>query len=96
MRYKIISIKHAGRHGIRGTDVDDPKYDGLINSIIEMPNLDDSSIKYKSLHFDMIKTDSAYDWFHTSVVLALYLNKNMNYVVETVNTLYEFEKLNEQ
>lgn len=53
-------------------------------------------MRYKSLHFVMIKTDSAYDWFYTSVVLALYLNKNMNYVVETVNILYEFEKLNER
>ena len=96
MKYKIVSIKHSGRKGIRGTDVNEPKYEGMINSIVEIsPSLENEKIRYTPLHMNFIETESAYDQFHTSAILAISINKNWNYVVETINTLYELEEIKE-
>ena len=96
MKYKIVSIKHSGRKGIRGTDVNEPKYDGMINSIVEInSSLKNEKIRYTPLHMNFIETESIYDNFHTSAILAISINKDWNYVVETINTLYELEEIKE-
>ena len=44
---------------------------------------------------NFIETESIYDNFHTSAILAISINKDWNYVVETINTLYELEEIKE-
>ena len=98
-KYEIISITHSGRKGLRGTPVDEIRYDGLVGSIVVCKDLEGEaeSIKNKPFHFDFASRNEPYEYrfWDTTLVLGLYINKNWNYVLETVNTLYELKPLDD-
>ena len=94
MLYKLSSITHSGRKGARDTPVDNYKYDGLVGSTVEF---DVKKIKqYQSLYFDIIQSDSHYEWWETSAVLEVWIGKDTGHVrVETANSIYSFDRVEE-
>ena len=93
MRYKVLEILHSGRKGIRQTPVDDPKYDGVVDSIIDMPLLE-SLNPFEELAWDFVETTSEYEWWHTSSILGIKKYDDI-YEIETVNTIYLLQRLGE-
>jgi hypothetical protein len=92
-KYKILNIEHSGRKGIRYEPVKDPKYDGLIGSIIETENIENVKL-FNEIKWDFVENKPAwYDLWHTSPVIEIYLDFENHYVIETVNTIYILEKV---
>lgn len=94
-KYKILRISHSGRKDIRYKDVDDPKYDGLIGSIIKMKDIESTEL-FERLKWDFVETSSWYDWWEASEIISVFVNFKNQYVVETVNTIYVLEKLKDE
>lgn len=88
-KYKIIDIAHSGRKGERNTPVDDPKYDGLKDSVIESRDLEDM-YQFETCHWNIVTTESSYKWWETTPMVALSKVGDM-YKLETVNTIYVLE-----
>lgn len=93
-KYKIIDVLHSGRKGIRGTPVEEHKYDQLVGSVIRMYDLEGESIKqFEPLRFNFVD-HPLYEIWNTSELLQLAKDKKSGeYIIETVNTIYRLEKL---
>lgn len=96
MKYKIIDILHSGRKGVRNTPVDEPKYNGLVGSIVTIKGeeLIENCKQFEPLRLNIISGDSEYDEFKTSVVIGLALDWQAHYRVETINSIYVLEMIN--
>ena len=91
-QYRIKSITHSGRKGIRGTPVTDEKYRGMIDCLIL---LDTSKLRqYDGVHWEFID-HKEYDWWNTSATLAASINED-KLTIETANTIYEFEEVDNE
>lgn len=88
----IKSIKHSGRKGIRGTDVDNPKYDGLVGSKCEIDI--DAIEQFKPYSFRVFSP--TYDWWRISEVLTIVLSSTKEETtlrIETINAIYIFKEV---
>lgn len=94
-RYKIIKIEHSGRMGIRGEPVRSEKYEGLVDSVFYLQGIDvlEQCEQFSMLHMKLIETNSYYDDWRTSEVLQIIRHFDDLYEVETVNTIYYFQRL---
>ena len=95
MRYKIIDITHSGRKGVRGTRVDEYKYDPLFGAIIKT----DDICKTEQFHGMkwFLLNNTIYDYWNTSAVLGISRTKDgKRYIIETVNTIYELEVIDNE
>lgn len=96
-KYKIYRITNNGRKGPRNKDVDDIKYDGMVNSIIESYDIEYLQ-PFQCYRFNFIKTDTPYKAWYTSEVIGLKKNWNEEkniYILETINSLYYLEEIEE-
>lgn len=87
--YTLISITHNGRKGVRGTSVDNPKYDGMVGQKVIFDL--DAINQFQPMTLKFIEPSAPYSWWYTSEVLALAddtLKKNI--ILETANTIYTF------
>ena len=96
MKYKIVEIMHSGREGLRYTWVTDPKYDGVVGSIVTIKGSIEDIKQYSFVKMDFVKTDSLYDYWTTSEVLEIVKDTNERYSIETANAIYVLEQVNEQ
>lgn len=96
MKYKIVEIMHSGRKGLRYTWVTDPKYDGVVGSIVTIKGSIEDIKQYSFVKMDFVKTDSLYDYWTTSEVLEIVKDTNERYSIETANAIYVLEQVNEQ
>lgn len=91
-QYKIMSIQHSGRKGIRFSDVDHPKYDGLLGctAIIDLDDIK----QFQPYLIDIIDSPQ-YEWWNISPVVQVgfTLDEDPLLVIETVNTIYTFKKV---
>lgn len=95
-KYKILNVAHSGRKDVRLSPVKDPRYDGLIGSIIEMDNIENSKL-FDRLKWDFVENKPIwYDFWTTSPIISISLSFDNHYVVETVNTIYVLEKVYER
>lgn len=94
MRYIIKDIVHSGRMGERGRPVANAEYYGLIGSVIEMDDIEKTK-QFSKCHWDFIETESVYEWWDTSEVILLEKRYNKHYTLETVNTIYKIDKLDD-
>lgn len=97
-KYTIREIVNSGRKGLRGTPVEDAKYNGLTGSIIEALDIEEQGIllQFKPITFFTIETKSCYDWWTTSEIIAVRAFDDFNkFWIETVNTMYLLEKYND-
>ncbi len=92
MKYKIVSITHSGRKGVRGTDVTASKYLGITGSIVTMKKIEDIK-QFDMVHCDFIETESPYEYLDTSEVLSIWIDRDNRYHIETVNSIYVLEKV---
>lgn len=95
MKYKIVEIMHSGRGGLRYTWVTDPKYDGVVGSIVTIKGSIEDIKQYSFVKMDFVKTDSLYDYWITSEVLKIMKDTNERYSIETANAIYVLEELDE-
>lgn len=95
MKYKIVEIMHSGREGLRYTWVTDPKYDGVVGSIVTIKGSIEDIKQYSFVKMDFVKTDSLYDYWVTSEVLKIIKDTNERYSIETANAIYVLEELDE-
>ena len=89
--YKIKGIYHNGRKGPRMEPVADEKYETLVGSIIRWHIEDTRQFKpAKFIFYD----NPRHDFWHTSEVLQLSRRfSDEMYELETVNTIYVLEEL---
>lgn len=90
--YKIKGIYHSGRKGTRWDPVMDEKYDGLIGQLCTFDPNEVEQFRWITIY---LKTHPFYRWWNTSNVLQLSRDLNGDYLVETVNSIYVFEEVNE-
>ena len=92
-RYKIVSVLHSGRRGLRNEPVDDYKHEGLIGCVVESLLMEDLK-QFECVHWDFVGDDDLYDWWRTSPVIQIThdLRKDV-YWLETINTIYELEEV---
>ena len=95
MFFRIVNILHRGREGKRNTPVTDQKYNGMVNSIIKLKNYDsiENIWQFDELRFDFIETESDYDFWRSSCVIAISLGYDNLYYIETINTIYVLEEV---
>lgn len=91
-KYKLYKIAHSGRKGPRDAPLNNCKYDGMVDSIVQSYN-----IRYlhpfQRYHFKFLKTKSPYEsWITSEVVRLIELDTGI-FMLETVNTLYYFEEI---
>lgn len=86
--YKLLDVVHSGRKGLRGTEVCDLKYEGLIGCLCSF-DINDIQ-QFKRMKFD-VRNSREYDWWYTSEVLALTKDET-KIEVETANSIYIFEE----
>lgn len=92
-RYRIVLVQHSGRKGPRSQPVDDPKYNGIVNSIVESDLLYNLQ-QFQNVHWDFYDTESQYDYWVTSSVIQLQRDRrNGQYILETLNTIYTLEEV---
>lgn len=92
--YVIKSIKHSGRKDIRGKDVTDSKYDGLIGARCMTDIYESKQFHKMRLDIPASEINCPYDWWDTSEVLELVFNKKTREVyIETANTLYVLQEV---
>ena len=96
MKYKIVEIMYSGRKGLRYTWVTDPKYDGVVGSIVTIKGSIEDIKQYSFVKMDVVKTDSLYDYWTTSDVLEIVKDTNESYSILTANAIYVLEQVNEQ
>ncbi len=96
MKYKIVEIQHSGRKGIRYTWVTDPKYDGVVGSIVNIKGSIEDIKQYSYVRMDFVKTNCLYDYWMTSEVLEILRDTNGRYSIETANAIYILEEVDEQ
>lgn len=92
--YKIVDIVHSGRKGVRNTQRDDEKYDGIWGSIVKTKRLEDIQ-QFSEIRWEFVATNSEYEWWRTSPVIQISLGFDDLYRVETANTIYVMQKMGE-
>ena len=95
-RYRVLEILHSGRKNTRNKPVDNPKYDGIIGSIVELAGINsiEGIRQFNLVSFEFVKTSSDYDWWNTSAVISVFLDFHNRYHIETINTIYILEEVN--
>lgn len=92
-KYKIAAVLHSGRKSIRGTVCIDSKYDAILNSIGLVDT--DEIEQFKRYRIDLID-NREFDFWTTSEVLGLTQdNETGDLELETANSLYELEAVND-
>ena len=89
--YKLKSVKHNGRKGLRGSDFNNPKYKGLIGYKCL---IDINLIKqYEPYSFKVLSP--YYDSWHTSEILEV--GTSFDFLeIETSNSIYFFERIKDE
>lgn len=97
IKYKITSILHSGRKGLRNMPVTEKKYDGIVGSIVTLIYVDriEDCKQFTDMIFNLIETDSDYELWHTSPIISIGTDTDGGYVVETVNTIYYMEEVSD-
>jgi len=105
MKYRIKEILHSGRKDTRNKPVDSPKFDGMIDSIIKLKYIEDPNMniteidniedikQFSLVGWDFLSGNVPYEYWETTAVIAIYLDYNDIYHIETVNTIYKLEKI---
>ena len=96
-KYKITSILHSGRKGLRNMPVTNPKYNGIVGSIVTLyaTNKLEDFRQFEDMRLEFIKTDTDYEFWHTSPIISIGTDTDGGYVVETVNTIYYMKGVND-
>lgn len=90
-QYRIIGVQHSGRKGIRGTNRSDSKYDNMVGCTAVF---DYTDIKQFEPFLFALIDHPLYEWWNISEVLLMSRYRDTgNLIIETVNTIYYFEKL---
>jgi len=96
MEYKIKSIKHSGRKGARMTDRTDGRYPDRVGRVVEFkPTEYDIGFPF-ILKYLRLADGSDYSgmWLQCSRLVKISSTLDDETVfVETLNTIYEFEKM---
>lgn len=91
MRYKITRILHSGSSGIRGTDRKDGRYPTRIGRIVD---LDISDLEIGSPAFmTYVGTTS---FLQTSSVVGIHSVLDSIVCIETINSIFELQKVEDQ
>lgn len=93
MTYKIKSIKHSGRKEKRGNNRTDGRYPKRIGRIVELDPFE--LIRGYPLYLYYLKDSDGSDYigtFLTSFIVDV-IQDNNTLIVETNNSIYEFEKV---
>lgn len=91
-RYKLLSILHNGRKGMRLDPVSEEKYNGMVGSIVRIDELEKVR-KFKSIRM-YIECHQLYDYWDTSSTIGLVYDFSENkYYLETLNTIYVLQEL---
>lgn len=94
MEYRIKSIKHSGRMGLRGTDRTDGRYPGRIGRVVDLKPTECKIGQPFVLNYLRLADGSDYSNMYlrcSRLVNFTTINGDMN-TAETNNTIYEFEK----
>lgn len=102
MLYKIVSIKHSGTCGKRGTERTDGRYPLRIGRVVKL-NIDDIEIGYPlliryikdsdgtSMKFSLLKTSCVKNYITVDVLEGI-----VKYItIETQNSIFEFERVDD-
>ena len=89
-KYKIINIFHNGRKGLRGTEVDNPKYKGVIGKHCYIDFLEEVK-QFKRLSIKLLDS-YVYDQWTTSEAFELSIDKDGLVSLETANSIYIFKE----
>ena len=87
--FKLLDVVHNGRKGLRGSQMCDRKYEGLIGAHCKF-DLDNIQ-QFKPLKFEVINS-LYYDYWHTSEVLEVAVINGV-LEIETANSIYRFREL---
>lgn len=92
--YKILEILHSGRKGIRLDPVTEEKYNGMVDNIVRINKLENVK-EFESIRM-YIKHHPLYDFWDTSAIIGLsYSLSEHKYYLETINTIYVLQELEE-
>jgi hypothetical protein len=91
--YIVADILHSGRKGLRGEQVDNPKYKGLIGYKVKF---DPSElVQFKCLYLRVLNSPD-YEWWRMSETLEAALDKrDGTLTVETANSIYIFKEVSD-
>lgn len=102
MLYKIVSIKHSGTCGKRGTERTDGRYPLRIGRVVKL-NIDDIEIGYPlliryikdsdgtSMKFSLLKTSCVKNYITVDDLEGI-----VKYItIETQNSIFEFERVDD-
>lgn len=95
MEYIIKSIKHSGRKGLRGTDRTDGRYPDRIGRVVELEPTECEIGFPFMLNYIRLADGSDYSNMYLHCSRLVNIRASVDYelvLVETLNTLYEFEK----
>ena len=91
-KWTLTEVLHSGRKGERNTPVDNPKYDDIIGWTV---GLDKDNLKpFEEFRF-YFKGHPKYDYWTTTAVIEAHIEKGNILHIETVNTIYVFERVEE-
>ena len=91
-KWTLTEVLHSGRKGERDTPVDNPKYDDIIGWTV---GLDKDNLKpFEEFRF-YFKGHPKYDYWTTTAVIEAHVFCYNTMYVETVNTIYVFERVEE-
>lgn len=92
-KWLLKDILHSGRKGERLTPVNDPKYYDIIGWNVW---LDIKDIKaFEELRF-YFKGHPMYDWWTTTAAIEARIEDDKTLYFESVNTIYVFERVEEE
>ena len=94
MEYKIKSIKHSGRKELRGTDRTDGRYQERVGRTVNLDNISDYKIG-NTFWINYLRLADGSDYSNMCLRcsrLVKITDTGDTVMVETNNTIYEFEK----
>ena len=95
--YRIKSIAHSGRKGVRGLPRTDGRYPVRIGRIVSDIPLDAETSIGKPLVLSYVKDENGNDYsryyLHCSLIIGIHNVLDELICIETLNTIYEFERV---
>ena len=88
--YTVKEILHSGRKGERYTPMVNYKYKGVIGYNVKFDI--DNLRRGKSLHMNLCDSPE-YDWWETSMVLAVAIKEGEGLEIETENSIYILDEV---
>ena len=92
--YRIFNIVHSGRKGIRLTPVSDPKYHSLIGTVCQISI--DALKQFEQYTFKLYNHPYYDTWTISEVIAVGTIRDSGMLYIETCNSIYFFEPLEEQ